>query len=109
VYGHPGTYSEILKVTDRQGRSAYDLKISFENPEALKEVLEWKMGEMAKLRGVRFKALNYRIEEVSIFNDIFLNILWVPYRRCRTEGHCRDRQREDCSIGPPGNREPGGF
>ena len=37
--------------------------------EALKEVLEWKMGEMAKLRGVRFKALNYKIEEVSIPMD----------------------------------------
>jgi len=37
--------------------------------EALKEVLEWKMGEMAKLRGVRFKSLNYRIEEVSIPMD----------------------------------------
>jgi len=37
--------------------------------EALKEVLEWKMGEMAKLRGVRFKSLNYKIEEVSIPMD----------------------------------------
>ena len=37
--------------------------------EALQEVLEWKMGEMAKLRGVRFKSLNYKIEEVSIPMD----------------------------------------
>lgn len=37
--------------------------------EALREVLEWKMGEMAKLRGVRFKSLNYKIEEVSIPMD----------------------------------------
>ncbi len=36
---------------------------------ALREVLEWKMGEMAKLRGVRFKNLNYKIEELSIPMD----------------------------------------
>ncbi len=36
---------------------------------ALREVLEWKMGEMAKLRGVRFKTLNYKIEELSIPMD----------------------------------------
>lgn len=36
---------------------------------ALKEVLEWKMGEMAKLRGVRFKTINFKIEELSIPMD----------------------------------------
>lgn len=36
---------------------------------AMKEVLEWKMGEMAKLRGVRFKDIEYKIEEVSIPMD----------------------------------------
>ncbi len=36
---------------------------------ALKEVLEWKMGEMAKLRGVRFNRIEYRIEELSIPMD----------------------------------------
>ena len=35
----------------------------------LREVLEWKMAEMAKLRGVKFKALDYKIEEVSIPMD----------------------------------------
>jgi arginine decarboxylase len=33
--------------------------------QALREVLEWKMGEMAKLRGIRFRRLGYRIEELS--------------------------------------------
>src|SRR3989337_117494 len=33
---------------------------------ALREILEWKMGEMAKLRGVRFKRIEYKIEELSI-------------------------------------------
>ncbi|HLB68905.1 MAG TPA: pyruvoyl-dependent arginine decarboxylase [Thermoplasmata archaeon] len=36
---------------------------------ALREVLEWKMGEMAKLRGVKFKKLEYKIEELSIPMD----------------------------------------
>jgi arginine decarboxylase len=36
---------------------------------ALREILEWKMGEMAKLRGIRFKKLEYKIEEVSIPMD----------------------------------------
>jgi len=36
---------------------------------SLQEVLEWKMGEMAKLRGIRFKRLEYRIEELSIPMD----------------------------------------
>lgn len=36
---------------------------------SLQEVLEWKMGEMAKLRGVKFKHLEYRIEELSIPMD----------------------------------------
>ncbi|OGS48387.1 MAG: pyruvoyl-dependent arginine decarboxylase [Euryarchaeota archaeon RBG_16_68_13] len=36
---------------------------------SLKEVMEWKMGEMAKLRGVRFRRIEYRIEEISIPMD----------------------------------------
>ncbi len=36
---------------------------------ALREVLEWKMGEMAKLRGCRFKRLEYQIEDLSIPMD----------------------------------------
>src|SRR3990172_8810978 len=36
---------------------------------ALREVLEWKMAEMAKLRGVKFKSLEYKIEELSIPMD----------------------------------------
>ncbi len=32
---------------------------------SLQEVLEWKMGEMAKMRGIKFKRLEYRIEELS--------------------------------------------
>ena len=33
--------------------------------QSIREVLEWKMGEMAKLRGVKFRRLEYRIEELS--------------------------------------------
>ena len=36
---------------------------------ALHEVLEWKMAEMAKLRGVKFKSIDYKIEELSIPMD----------------------------------------
>lgn len=36
---------------------------------SLKEVLEWKMGEMAKLRGTKFRRIGYRIEELSIPMD----------------------------------------
>ncbi|OGS51169.1 MAG: pyruvoyl-dependent arginine decarboxylase [Euryarchaeota archaeon RBG_16_68_12] len=36
---------------------------------ALREVLEWKMGEMAKLRGIKFRKLEYKIEELSIPMD----------------------------------------
>ncbi|HKZ47308.1 MAG TPA: pyruvoyl-dependent arginine decarboxylase [Thermoplasmata archaeon] len=36
---------------------------------ALREILEWKMGEMAKLRGIRFTKLDFKIEEVSIPMD----------------------------------------
>jgi len=36
---------------------------------ALREVLEWKMGEMAKLRGIKFKKIEYKIEELSIPMD----------------------------------------
>ncbi len=36
---------------------------------ALREVLEWKMAEMAKLRGIKFKSLDYKIEELSVPMD----------------------------------------
>ena len=36
---------------------------------ALREVLEWKMGEMAKLRGCRFRRIEYKIEDLSIPMD----------------------------------------
>jgi len=36
---------------------------------SLQEVLEWKMGEMAKLRGITFKRMEFRIEELSIPMD----------------------------------------
>jgi arginine decarboxylase len=36
---------------------------------ALKEILKWKMGDMAKLRGIRFKKVSYRIEELTIPMD----------------------------------------
>ena len=36
---------------------------------ALREVLEWKMGEMAKLRGTKFRKIEYKIEELSIPMD----------------------------------------
>ena len=36
---------------------------------SLKEVLKWKMEEMAKLRGVELKKINYRVEELSIPMD----------------------------------------
>lgn len=35
----------------------------------LREVLEWKMAEMAKLRGVKFRSIEYKIEDVSIPMD----------------------------------------
>jgi len=36
---------------------------------ALKEVLNWKMEEMAKLRQVEFKSVHYKIEELSVPMD----------------------------------------
>jgi len=33
---------------------------------ALKEVLEWKMGEMSKLREIEFNQIHYKIEELSV-------------------------------------------
>ena len=36
---------------------------------ALREILLWKMEEMAKLRGVELKEINFRIEELSIPMD----------------------------------------
>src|SRR5712692_8357979 len=36
---------------------------------SLREVMEWKMGEMAKLRGIKFKRIDYRIEDLSIPMD----------------------------------------
>ncbi len=39
------------------------------NGKALREVLEWKMAEMAKLRGIKFKTIDYKIEELSVPMD----------------------------------------
>lgn len=39
------------------------------NGKAMREILEWKMAEMAKLRGVKFKSIDYKIEELSIPMD----------------------------------------
>jgi arginine decarboxylase len=36
---------------------------------SLREILEWKMHEMAKLRGIEFKSLHYKIEELSVPMD----------------------------------------
>ncbi|HVO77857.1 MAG TPA: pyruvoyl-dependent arginine decarboxylase [Methanomassiliicoccales archaeon] len=36
---------------------------------ALKEVLEWKMTEMSKLRGIELRTIHYAIEELSIPMD----------------------------------------
>jgi len=36
---------------------------------SLQEILEWKMGEMAKLRGIKFRRMEYAIEELSIPMD----------------------------------------
>jgi len=36
---------------------------------SLKEIMEWKMGEMAKLRGIKFRRIHYLIEELSIPMD----------------------------------------
>ena len=36
---------------------------------ALKEVLEWKMNKMAKLRGIELRTIHYAIEEVSVPMD----------------------------------------
>jgi arginine decarboxylase len=37
--------------------------------EALEEILEWKVEEMAKLRGTRIDEIRYRIEELSVPMD----------------------------------------
>jgi len=34
---------------------------------SLREVMEWKMGEMAKLRGIKFRRIDYRIEPRQVF------------------------------------------
>jgi len=39
------------------------------NGKALREILEWKMAEMAKLRGIKFRSLEYKIEELSVPMD----------------------------------------
>ncbi|MFQ5837944.1 MAG: pyruvoyl-dependent arginine decarboxylase [Thermoplasmata archaeon] len=36
---------------------------------ALQEILEWKLEEMARLRGLRFGAIEYKIEDLSIPMD----------------------------------------
>src|SRR5213594_4806952 len=36
---------------------------------SLREVMEWKMGEMAKLRGIKFRRIDYRMEDLSIPMD----------------------------------------
>ncbi len=36
---------------------------------ALKEILEWKLGEMSRLRDVELETIEYRIEEVSVPMD----------------------------------------
>src|SRR5256886_7910609 len=38
---------------------------------SLREVMEWKMGEMAKLRGIKFRRIDYRIEDLSIPMDYY--------------------------------------
>jgi arginine decarboxylase len=35
----------------------------------MKEILEWKMGDMGKMRGIRFEKVFYRIEELAIPMD----------------------------------------
>src|SRR5204863_7359023 len=54
---------------------------------SLREVMEWKMGEMAKLRGIKFRRIDYRIEELSIPMDHYgacLAVLMFP--ACRMYG-----------------------
>ena len=36
---------------------------------ALREIMEWKMDEMAKLRGIEMEPIQYRIEELSVPMD----------------------------------------
>lgn len=36
---------------------------------ALREIMEWKMDEMAKLRGIELEPIEYRIEELSVPMD----------------------------------------
>jgi arginine decarboxylase len=36
---------------------------------ALREIMEWKMDEMAKLRGIEMETIEYRIEELSVPMD----------------------------------------
>lgn len=39
------------------------------NKKAMKEILEWKMREMAALRGINIHALEFKVEELSIPMD----------------------------------------
>ncbi|MBI4362332.1 MAG: pyruvoyl-dependent arginine decarboxylase [Euryarchaeota archaeon] len=39
------------------------------NARAMKQILQWKMEEMAKLRGIKLLPIRYRIEELSIPMD----------------------------------------
>jgi arginine decarboxylase len=39
------------------------------NKKAMREILEWKLREMAKLRGVELRNIEYKIEELSIPMD----------------------------------------
>ena len=39
------------------------------NKKAIREILEWKLREMVKLRGVELRSIEYKIEELSIPMD----------------------------------------
>lgn len=52
------------------------------NARAMKQILQWKMDEMAKLRDIRLESIRYRIEELSIPMDNYgaciSALVWLP-------------------------------
>mgnify|MGYP001062033863 CR=1 FL=1 len=47
----------------------------FMDRKALKEVLEWKIKEMAKIRGIKLNGINYRIEALRVPMDQYGSVI----------------------------------
>ncbi len=54
--------------------------------DSLREILSWKMDEMARIRGVEFEEVEFRTEELSIPMDNYgccvAALVFTEYRRC---------------------------